>query len=132
MSRQKDMSRLEQLVRRKYEQRQNWDDTMADAQKAVYKEILEGWRSLEEAKDHLAGMPGGSVMFTARGDEISFSLVRIILEHIEKNPQYSPWEKTGFTPSVKWEQTGLSKRRTHRPAPGGLAGNQVPRPCGAE
>ena len=76
----------------------NWekrpDGSASDARKGVYKDILEGFRTVAEAKEYIEGLPEDNVIFTARGDEISFSLVKTIIADIEKNPWLSPF-KTG-------------------------------------
>lgn len=73
-------------------ERETWPPpTPGEAKKAVYKDILEGFRELEEAKEYIEGMPEDSVIFTARGYEIPFSLIALIIEDIEHNPQLSPF-----------------------------------------
>lgn len=65
--------------------------TPTEAKKAVYKDILDGFRTLQDAKAHIEGMPEDSVIFTARGQEIPFSLIEIVIDHIQRDPWYSPW-----------------------------------------
>ncbi len=71
--------------------------TTSDARKAVYKDILlypfniEGFRSLSEAREYIEGQPDDNVIFTAHGDEISFLLIRIVIDDIERNPWLSPF-----------------------------------------
>ncbi len=73
----------------------NWEKwphgTVSDARKAVYKDILEGFRNLGEAREYVEGLPEDNVIFTARGDEISFSLIKTIVADIERNPWLSPF-----------------------------------------
>jgi len=45
--------------------------TWAQARIQAAKEILDGYRSLEEATEYWEGMPAGAVGFTAMGDEYS-------------------------------------------------------------
>ena len=100
----RDIGKLNYLVDRKVAD-PNWEgygnQTHTDARKAVYKEILEGFRSLEEAAEYIRGQPEDNVIFTARGDEILFSMINVVIDHIKKNKWYSPWGKTAFTDSVK-------------------------------
>ena len=67
--------------------------TPTEAKKAVYKDILDGFRNLQDAKDHIEGMPEDSVIFTARGQEIPFSLIKIVIDHIQRDPWYYLWEE---------------------------------------
>ena len=73
----------------------NWEKwpegSASDARKAVYKDILEGFRTLAEAKEYVEGMPADNVIYTARGDEIPFSLIKTIISDIERNPWLSPF-----------------------------------------
>ena len=75
----------------------NWekwpDGTSSDARRAVYKEILEGFDTIAEVMEYIEGMPEDNVIFTARGDEISFLLIKLIIADIEKNPWLSPFRK---------------------------------------
>jgi hypothetical protein len=70
---------------------EKWPDgTSSDARRAVYREILEGFDTIAEVREYVGGMPEGNVIFTARGDEISFLLIKLIIADIEKNPWLSP------------------------------------------
>jgi DNA-directed RNA polymerase subunit RPC12/RpoP len=90
----KDIDTLDRLIKEKH-QDINWEKwphgTISDARKAVYKDILEGFGTLQEAKEYVEDMPGDSVIFTARGYEIPFCLIKIIIADIEKNPWLSPF-----------------------------------------
>ena len=94
----KDLSKLNWLIKEKLKEIST--DDRAVAIKAVYKDILEGFRNLKEAKEYVEGFEGDRVIYTARGYEIRFSLIKNIIEHIEKNPSYSPWEETQAMPSL--------------------------------
>ncbi|MFO7712137.1 MAG: hypothetical protein R6V51_02855, partial [Dehalococcoidia bacterium] len=111
----RDIGKLNYLVDRKTTD-PNWEgygnQTHTDARKAVYKEILEGFRSLEEAAEYIRGQPEDNVIFTARGDEILFSMINVVIDHIKKNKWYSPWGKTAFTDSVKSVPMASKKPRT--------------------
>jgi len=86
---------LDRMIREKKNDL-NWEKwpegSASDARKAVYKEILEGFRTLAEAKEYVEGMPEDSVIYTARGDEIPFSLIKTIISDIERNPWLSPFK----------------------------------------
>jgi len=73
----------------------NWEKwpngSSSDARKAVYKDILEGLRTIADAKEYIEGLPEDNVIFTARGDEIPFSLIKTIIADIERNPWLSPF-----------------------------------------
>jgi hypothetical protein len=75
----------------------NWekwpDGTSSDARRSVYREILEGFDTIAEAREYVEGMPEDNVIFTARGDEISFLLIRLIIADIEKNPWLSHFRR---------------------------------------
>ena len=74
----------------------NWEKwpegSASDARKAVYKDILEGFRTLSEAREYVEGLPGDSVIYTARGVEIPFLLIKTIIADIERNPWLSPFK----------------------------------------
>jgi DNA-directed RNA polymerase subunit RPC12/RpoP len=76
----------------------NWekwpDGTSSDARKAVYKEILEGFATIAEAKEYVEELPEDNVIFTSRGDEIPFLLIKLIVADIEKNSWLSPFRKS--------------------------------------
>lgn len=76
----------------------NWekwpDGTSSDARRAVYKEILEGFDTISEAREYVEGMPEDNVIFAARGDEISFLLIKLVIADIERNPWLSPFRKS--------------------------------------
>jgi len=76
----------------------NWekwpDGTSSDARRAVYKEILEGFDNIAEAREYIAEMPEDNVIFTARGEEISFALIKLVIADIEKNPWLSPFRRS--------------------------------------
>jgi len=88
---------LDRLIREKKNDL-NWEKwpqgSASDARKAVYKDILEGFRTLAEVKEYIEGLPEDNVIYTARGDEIPFSLIKTIISDIERNPWLSPF-KTG-------------------------------------
>jgi len=73
----------------------NWEKwpegSASDARKAVYKDILEGFRTLSEAREYVEGLPGDSVIYTTRGAEIPFLLIKTIIADIERNPWLSPF-----------------------------------------
>ncbi|MDD5501232.1 MAG: hypothetical protein PHH57_06075 [Candidatus Omnitrophica bacterium] len=85
---------LDRLIREKKNDL-NWEKwpqgSASDARKAVYKDILEGFRSLGEAREYVEGLPEDNVIYTARGDEIPFSLIKNIIADIERNPWLSPF-----------------------------------------
>ncbi len=74
----------------------NWEKwpegSASDARKAVYKDILEGFRTLAEAREYVEELPEDNVIYTARGDEIPFSLINTIIADIERNPWLSPFK----------------------------------------
>ena len=76
----------------------NWekwpDGTSSDARRAVYKEILGGFNTTAEAREYIAEMPEDNVIFTARGNEISFALIKLVITDIEKNPWLSPFRRS--------------------------------------
>jgi len=85
---------LDRLIREKKNDLkwEKWPDgSISDARKAVYKDILEGFRTIAEAREYVEGLPEDNVIFTARGDEIPFSLVKTIIADIERNPWLSPF-----------------------------------------
>ncbi|MDP3880175.1 MAG: hypothetical protein Q8Q07_07735 [Dehalococcoidales bacterium] len=73
----------------------NWekwpDGTLSDARRAVYKDILEGFDTAAEAREYVEGLPEDTAIYTARGDEIPFSLIKAIISDIERNPWLSPF-----------------------------------------
>ena len=75
----------------------NWDKwsegTSSDARRAVYNEILEGFDTIAEAREYIEGMPEDSVIFTTRGDEISFLLIKLVIVDIERTPWLSPFRQ---------------------------------------
>jgi hypothetical protein len=85
---------LDRLIREKKNDL-NWEKwpegSASDARKAVYKDILEGFCTLAEAKEYVEGLPDDNVIYTARGDEIPFSLIKTIISDIERNPWLSPF-----------------------------------------
>jgi len=50
-----------------------------------------GFATLQEAKEYVDGIPEDNVIFTAHGDEIRFSLIKVIVTDIERNPWRSPF-----------------------------------------
>ncbi|MDD5501169.1 MAG: hypothetical protein PHH57_05755 [Candidatus Omnitrophica bacterium] len=86
---------LDRLIREKKNDL-NWEKwpqgSASDARKAVYKDILEGFHTLAEAREYVEGLPGDNVIFATRGDEIPFSLIKTIIADIEKNPWLSPFK----------------------------------------
>jgi len=87
---------LDRLIARKRND-PNWDKwpegTSSDARRSVYREILEGFDTIAEAREYIEGMPEENVIFTARGDEISFLLIRLIIADIERTPWLSPFRQ---------------------------------------
>jgi hypothetical protein len=85
---------LDRLIREKKNDL-NWEKwpegSASDARKAVYKDILEGFRTLAEAREYVEGLPADNVIYSARGDEIPFSLIKTIIADIERNPWLSPF-----------------------------------------
>jgi len=73
----------------------NWEKwphgSVSDARKAVYKDILDGFNMVAEAKEYVEGLPEDNGIFTARGDEIPFSVIKTIIADIERNPWLSPF-----------------------------------------
>jgi hypothetical protein len=95
MSKAADIKRLNWLIdekKRQYSHQAVYPDER-DIRKAVYKDILEGFSDFKEAEEYIEGLPPDSVIFTAMGWEITFSLIKTILSHIRSNPWYSPWEQ---------------------------------------
>jgi len=88
---------LDRLITRKRND-PNWekwpDGTSSDARRAVYKEILGGFNTIAEAREYIAEMPEDNVIFTARGNEISFALIKLVITDIEKNPWLSPFRRS--------------------------------------
>ena len=74
----------------------NWEKwphgSASDARKAVYKDILEGFRTVAEAREYVEGLPEDNAIYTAWGDEIPFSLIKTIIADIERNPWLSPFK----------------------------------------
>ena len=89
--RRKGIATLDRLIRDKQRDLRP-PPSLSDARKAVYKDILNGFSTVQEAKDYVEGMPEDSVIFTARGDEISFTLIKVITADIERNPWLSPFK----------------------------------------
>ena len=94
--RRKAVETLDRLITRKRND-SNWekrtDETITDARKAVYKEILEGFDTIAEAREYVEGMPEDNVIFTARGDEISFVVIKLVIADIERTPWLSPFRQ---------------------------------------
>lgn len=99
MSKSEDLARLDLLIsHKKYEFGWGREDERS-RRKAVYNDILAGFRSLEEAKEYVEAVEDKGSFYLTRGYEVPFSLLRIIIKHIEGNPSYSPWgEKPGVAP----------------------------------
>jgi len=101
----KDMDILDRLIKEKLRDI-NWEKwphgSLSDARKTVYKDIMEGFRTVQEAKEYIEDMPEDSVIFTARGDEIPFSLIRVIIADIERNPWLSPF-RAERQPDTSWQ-----------------------------
>ena len=107
----KDIDILDRLIRDK--QRDLWPPpSLSDARKAAYKDILNGFGTVHEAKDYVEGMPEDSVLFTARGDEISFTLIKLIITDIERNPWLSPF-KPERRPDISWQPPLMPKTETY-------------------
>ncbi|MHC1595115.1 MAG: hypothetical protein ACXQT2_07400 [Methanotrichaceae archaeon] len=100
--RQQAVETLNRLIDRKRND-PNWekwpDGTRSDARKAVYKEILEGFDTIAKAREYIAEMPEDSVIFTTRGDEISFLLIKLVIVDIERTPWLSPFRQPGVEKS---------------------------------
>ncbi len=89
-----ELDTLDRLIREKKNDLkwEKWPHGSAsDARKAVYKDILEGFRTVAEAREYVEGLPEDNVIYTARGDEIPFSLIKNIIADIERNPWISPF-----------------------------------------
>jgi len=112
----KGIETLDRLIRGKKND-PSWEKwphgSVSDARKAVYKEILEGFRSLGEAREYIEGLPEDNVIFTARGDEISFSLIKTIIADIKRNPWLSPFRTE--RPERSWQPPLMP--RTHNSIP---------------
>jgi hypothetical protein len=95
----------------------NWekwpDGTNSDARKAVYKDILDGFNTVAEAKEYVQEMPEDNVIFTARGDEISFALIKLVITDIEKNPWLSPF-RAERRPEISWQPPLMPETKTYR------------------
>lgn len=102
VSKDKDIRRLEWLIDQK--RKEFWGEgiTERDIRKAVYKDILEGFTDLQEAEEHIRDFPTDSIIFTAQGWEVKFSLIKIILNHIRSNPWFSPWEEMPRVAPMTW------------------------------
>jgi hypothetical protein len=99
----KDLDRLNQLIKERYKdypRGHTLDDPREWALKAVYRDIMEGFSNLKEAKEYVEGFEGDRVIYTARGHEIPFSLIKDAIKHIERNPFYSPWRETQAMPGL--------------------------------
>ena len=111
----KDVENLDRLIKEKH-QDINWEKwphgSISDARKAVYRDILNGFGTVQEAKDYVEGMPEDSVLFTARGDEISFTLIKLIITDIERNPWLSPF-KPERRPDISWQPPLMPKTETY-------------------
>jgi len=111
--RRKSIDILDRLIRQKKNDL-NWEKwphgSISDARMAVYKDILEGFDTVAEARLYIEGMPEDSVLFTARGDEIPFSLIRIIISDIEKNPWLSPF-RPEQRPDTSWQPPLIPETR---------------------
>ena len=109
--RRKGIATLDRLIQDK--QRDLWPSpSLSDARKAVYKDILNGFGTVQEAKDYVEGMPEDSVIFTARGDEISFTLIKLIITDIERNPWLSPF-KPERPQDISWQPPLMPKTETY-------------------
>lgn len=103
----RDIGKLNYLVDRKVGD-PNWEGfgklTHTDARKAVYKDILQGFRSFQDVQEYIEGMPEDNVIFTATGDEITFSMLQVVIDHIKKNKWYSPWTERAGVRRYLWNQ----------------------------
>ena len=121
------VAKLDRLIAQ--HQRDTWPTlSLSDSRKAAYRDILNGFRTLQEAREHIEDVPEDNVIFTARGDEIPFVLIKIIIEDIERNPWLSPFTSTPIQTSsspiirgidqylpgrtIQWQ--GQISRRVHR------------------
>ena len=115
----KDADILDRLIKEK-RQGINWEKwphgSISDARKAVYKDILNGFSTVAEAKEYVEGLPEDNVIFTARGDEIPFSLIKLVITDIERNPWLSPF-KPEREPDITW-QPPLIPKTGQSPPPG--------------
>ncbi len=104
-ARSKDIDTLDRLIKEKHRD-PNWEKwpqgSISDARKAVYKDILNGFSTIAEAREYVEGLPEDSVIFTARGDEIPFSLIKVIIADIERNPWSSPF-RPERRPDISWQ-----------------------------
>ena len=111
----KDADILDRLIKEK-RQGINWEKwphgSISDARKAVYKDILNGFSTVAEAKEYVEGLPEDNVIFTARGDEIPFSLIKLVITDIERNPWLSPF-KPEREPDVSWQPPLMPKTETY-------------------
>jgi len=102
--RRKSLEILDRLITQKRND-PNWEKwphgTPSDARKAVYKEMLEGFNTLTEAREYVEGMPEDNVIFTARGDEIPFLLIKLIIADIERTPWLSPFRPERL--EISWQ-----------------------------
>ncbi len=99
--RQRSLTTLDRLIAQK--QHETWPTpSISDARRAVYQDILEGFRTLPQAREYIQDIPRDNVIFTARGDEIPFDLIAIVIADIERNPWLSPFETgTAIQPSSR-------------------------------
>jgi len=119
-TRSEDAARINRLAERKRED-PNWEGWVTGninaALKAVYADVLQGFRSYSEAEEYIEGLPPDNVIYTAMGDEITFSMIRVILDHIKQNKWYSPWEERAKKPPSKldaklsWTREDSVRRR---------------------
>jgi hypothetical protein len=112
---------IDRLIKEKHRD-PNWEKwphaTISDARKAVYKDILGGFSTVVEAKEYVEGLPEDNVIFTARGDEISFFFIKLIIADIERNPWLSPF-RPERKPDISWQpplipKTGLASFHRER------------------
>jgi len=125
--RRSEVAKLDRLIAQ--HQSDTWPTPpLSDSRKAAYRDILNGFRTLQEAREHIEDVPEDNVIFTTRGDEIPFVLIKIIIEDIERNPWLSPFTSTPIQTSsspiireidqyfhgriIQWQ--GQISRRVHR------------------
>lgn len=92
------MARLASMVRSKMGD-PNWpgygkydkETERGEAGKAVYADILDGFRDRAEAVDYFKALQKGQVFFTAKGDEVSRKMLGQVLQRIRAYPPASPF-----------------------------------------
>jgi hypothetical protein len=96
--RPRDKAKREWFIKEKLKEIPWTEDRQVVAVKAVYRDLLEGFPSLDEAKEYLAALDDNQAFYTTRGYEVPVSLLKNVIKHVERNPSYSPW---GPVPMVR-------------------------------